>query len=547
MKKYYSICILMFFLLSCSSSKQKLIAEEVKHFKWEGANLYFLLIDRFYNGNSANDQLIPRTQPTGMLRGFEGGDLRGVIKKLDEDYFTKLGINAIWLSPVVEQIHGSVDEGTGNTYGFHGYWTKDWTAIDPSYGTKNDLKELVDKAHKKGIKIVLDAVINHTGPVTNTDPVWPNSWVRTSPKCTYNSYDSFINCTLVENLPDIKTESDENVTLPQHLIEKWKKEGRYETEVAELDAFFKETGYPRAPRYYIMKWLADYVLDYGIDGYRADTVKHTNENVWVDFQTICQNALNNYHKKHKTSSTVPFFTVGEVYGYSINGKKLYDFGDKKVDYFANGFSSLINFDFRNEANLDYETLFSKYNSILLGDLKGFSVMNYISSHDDGYPFDKKREKAFDAANKLLLAPGISQIYYGDETSRVLEVKDAVGDANLRSNMNWNDLTTNNQTRTILDHYQKLGKFRSRHIAIGAGEHKLIQITPNYWFSRKYENDVVVVGLNLPIGEKEVSVSGIYPDDTYLKDTYSNQVVKVVQGKVKILSEFTTVLLENAKN
>jgi alpha-amylase len=358
MKKIGLLLIIAITVLSCNSSKNLATKSNAKKpFIWENANVYFLLIDRFENGNPNNDNIIKRNKPTGKLRGFEGGDLRGIINKIDENYFTNLGINAIWMTPVVEQIHGSVDEGTGNTYGFHGYWTKDWTSIDPSYGTKADLKELVEKAHAKGIRIVLDAVINHTGPVTELDPVYPSDWVRTSPKCQYSNYENTIACTLVENLPDVLTESNANVELPPMLVEKWKKEGRYEEEVAELDAFFKKTGYPRAPKYYIMKWLADYILDFGIDGYRADTVKHTTEDVWKDFQAVCQMSFDEYKTKNptKTLDNNEFFTVAEVYGYSISSKKLYDFSDKKVNYYENGFNSLINFDFRNEAKLDYET------------------------------------------------------------------------------------------------------------------------------------------------------------------------------------------------
>jgi alpha-amylase len=70
------------------------------------------------------------------LRGFEGGDLRGITDKINEGYFSDLGINAIWFTPIVEQVHGFVDEGTGKTYGYHGYWAKDWTAIDPNFGTR---------------------------------------------------------------------------------------------------------------------------------------------------------------------------------------------------------------------------------------------------------------------------------------------------------------------------------------------------------------------------------------------------------------------------
>lgn len=535
--------------ISCNSTKEVTYKQQSKTpFVWESANVYFLLIDRFKNGNPANDKIINRTKPTGKLRGFEGGDIRGVIQKLDEGYFTDLGINAIWMTPVVEQIHGSVDEGTGNTYGFHGYWTKDWTAIDPSYGTRADLKELVDKAHSKGIRIILDAVINHTGPVTELDPVFPSDWVRTSPKCTYNSYDTFINCTLVENLPDVLTESNKEVSLPPMLVEKWKKEGRYEQEVAELDAFFKKTGYPRAPRYYIMKWLADYIADFGIDGYRADTVKHTYEDVWKDFETVCQSTFEEYKKNNpaKVLDDNKFFTVGEVYGYNISGKKFYDFGDKKVDYFINGFSSLINFDFRNEAKMNYEDLFSKYNSILQNDLKDYSVMNYISSHDDGYPFDKQREKIFEAGTKLLLTPGISQVYYGDETSRPLDIPGTQGDATLRSFMNWEEFEFNKTTYKIHEHYKKLGQFRANHPAIGAGIHKQISSTP-YVFSRTFVKnnykDEVVVGLDLPSGKKEINVGTIFANGTKVKDAYSGKTAIVENEKISIDTNYNIVLLE----
>lgn len=535
--------------ISCNSTKEVTYKQQSKTpFVWESANVYFLLIDRFKNGNPANDKIINRTKPTGKLRGFEGGDIRGVIQKLDEGYFTDLGINAIWMTPVVEQIHGSVDEGTGNTYGFHGYWTKDWTAIDPSYGTRADLKELVDKAHAKGIRIILDAVINHTGPVTELDPVFPSDWVRTSPKCTYNSYDTFINCTLVENLPDVLTESNKEVSLPPMLVEKWKKEGRYEQEVAELDAFFKKTGYPRAPRYYIMKWLADYIADFGIDGYRADTVKHTYEDVWKDFETVCQSTFEEYKKNNpaKVLDNNKFFTVGEVYGYNISGKKFYDFGDKKVDYFINGFSSLINFDFRNEAKMNYEDLFSKYNSILQNDLKGYSVMNYVSSHDDGYPFDKQREKIFEAGTKLLLTPGISQVYYGDETSRPLDISGTQGDATLRSFMNWEEFEFNKMTYKIHEHYKKLGQFRANHPAIGAGIHKQISSSP-YVFSRTFVKnnykDEVVVGLDLPSGKKEINVGTTFANGTKVKDAYSGKTAIVENEKISIDTNYNIVLLE----
>jgi alpha-amylase len=530
-------------VLSCKPVQE--VAKPVEQpFVWEASNLYFLLVDRFNNGDKSNDQIIKRNEPTGKLRGFEGGDLRGIIQKIDEGYFNRLGINAIWLNPIVEQIHGSVDEGTGNTYGFHGYWTKDWTAIDPSFGTRKDLKELVEKAHKNGIRIMLDAVINHTGPVTNIDTAYPNDWVRTSPKCTYNSYRNYIDCTLVENLPDVLTESNNNVELPPTLVEKWKKEGRYEQEVAELDAFFKKTGYPRAPKYYIMKWLSDYILDFGIDGYRVDTVKHVTEDVWTDFSKVCKEAFEQFKKNNpdKVLDNNPFFMVGEIYGYGIHGKRIYNFGDKKVDYFANGFDNLINFDFKGDANLDYETLFTKYNQVVQKDLKGGSIMNYVTSHDDGQPFDKKRQKTVEAGTKLLLAPGISQVYYGDESARILDVAGTQGDATLRSFMNWDDINNKPQTKQLMQHFQKLGQFRKKHPAIGAGKHQMITNSP-YTFSRTYKNDNVIVVLNANKGEKTIDVSTVFKNGVTIKDAYSNTSAKVINGKITITTDFEILLLE----
>ena len=517
-------------------------------FDWKAANVYFLLTDRFANGDPSNDNLIKRDLPTGVLRGFMGGDLKGITQKIEEGYFTNLGINAIWMTPIVEQIHGAVDEGTGNTYGFHGYWTKDWTAIDPSYGTKADLKELVEKAHAKGIRIVLDAVINHTGPVTELDPVLPDSWVRTKPKCTYDTYKNYIDCTLVENLPDIKTESNEAVELPPMLVEKWKKEGRYEEEVRELDAFFAKTGYPRAPKYYIMKWLADYITDFGIDGYRVDTVKHTTEDVWADFAKVCKDAFVAYKAANpkKVLDDNDFFLVGEVYGYGLHGKQIYDFGDKKVNYFENGFDFLINFDFKGDANKGYEELFSYYNKVLQNEMGTYSVMNYITSHDDGWPFDKKRERTFEAATKLLLTPGVAQVYYGDETARSLEIEGTQGDATLRSFMNWEDVQSNAKTKALLTHYQKLGKFRANHPAVGAGKHQKISNAP-YTFSRTYQKgdfkDTIVIALDAPKGAKTIQVSNAFAEGSKVRDAYSGMIGEVKNGKVEIHSTETIVLLE----
>ncbi|WP_299241998.1 alpha-amylase family glycosyl hydrolase [uncultured Aquimarina sp.] len=529
----------------------KPVTTENMPFIWEGANVYFLLADRFKNGDTTNDDVLERKKETGVLRGFEGGDIKGIIQKIEDGYFTNLGINALWVNPLVEQIHESVDEGTGNTYAFHGYWAKDWTTIDPNFGTYDDLKKLVEVAHQNGIRILMDVVINHTGPVTDKDPVWSDDWVRTTPQCTYKDYETAVKCTLVKNLPDVKTESDEEVKLPEALKAKWEKEGRLEAEMDELEIFFAKTGLKRSPRNYIIKWLTDYVKELGIDGYRVDTVKHVEEGVWGVLAEQAKVAFTEWKKNNpdKVLDNNEFYVLGELYGYGIDGKRFYDFGDRKVDYYANGFDNLINFQFKYDARqLNYEKLYSKYSTALQTGLIGKSVMNYISSHDDGDPFDKERKKTYESATKLLLTPGISQVYYGDETARSLIIEGAQGDATLRSNMNWEDLETE-ETKSLLLHWQKLGKFRKDHPAIGAGKHKMISETP-YVFSRTYKKeditDSVVVGLNLRKGTKTLKVNAVFKDGTVLTDVYSGTNVTVKDGSVTIKSDNDIVLLEAKK-
>lgn len=547
MKLHHCCMILLPLLLTSACDSPKADKPEAP-FVWEGANLYFLLTDRFYNGNPDNEVFFDRNRPTGKLRGFEGGDLRGVIQKIDEGYFTDLGINAIWLTPLVEQIHDAVDEGTGASYGFHGYWAKDWTKLDPNFGTEADLRELVEKAHAKGIRIVLDGVINHTGPVTKKDPVWPDDWIRTDTQCTYDNFEHTVSCNLVKNLPDVLTESNENVALPEILVEKWKAEGRYEQEMKELDVFFERTGYPRAPRFYIIKWLTDYILDFGVDGYRADTVKHTEEYVWKEFRDQCDYAFRTWKTNNpdKVLDDNSFFMVGEVYGYNIAGGQWYDYGDHKVNYFEIGFNSLINFGMKYDSNENYEQLFSKYSNLLNNELKDYTTLNYLTSHDDGQPFDQARERTYETATKLLLAPGISQVYYGDESARPLIIEGTDGDATLRSNMNWDDIARNPETKKLLQHWQKLGVFRKNHPAVGAGVHQMISETP-YVFSRVYQNsnftDKVVVGLDLPIGEKTISTGNIFSDGTKVRDAYSGISAVVKEGKVTLQSVFSILLIE----
>ncbi len=565
MRKPLLILLVLFFVVSCKEQQNSTVNKNVAitskpqdenykrktPFVWEGANIYFLLTDRFNNGNTANDTTLNRTNESAKLRGFMGGDISGITDKINDGYFNKLGVNAIWFTPVVEQIHGDTDEGTGNTYGYHGYWTKDWTALDPNFGTKEELEIMIKTAHKNGIRILMDVVLNHTGPVTEEDPVWPSDWVRTQPVCGFTTYENTTNCALVNNLPDILTESEEAVVLPDALLAKWKNEGRLTTELDELAVFFERTGYKRTPRAYIIKWLTDYVKDMGIDGYRVDTVKHADEKAWLELRKEAAIAFENWKKNHpdEVLDDNEFYMMGEVYNYGISGGRPFDFGDKKVDYFNHGFNSLINFDLKHDAKKNYEAIFKKYSDLLHEEFSGKGVVNYLTSHDDGNPFDKDRLFPYKSANILLLTPGTSQIYYGDESARDLTIEGTQGDATLRSFMNWNAIANDHETKNILSHWRKLGQFRDHHPAVGAGKHKKLNDKP-YVFSRTYleedYKDKVVVALDLPKGKKSIRVKGFFGDGTTLYDTYSETKVIVRDGKVDLNNDFSIALFELAE-
>ena len=126
-------------------------------FTWDNANVYFLLTDRFKNGNTANDHSYGRTldKDGKPLDGwdtnpgtFHGGDFAGVTQSIEEGYFDNLGVNAIWISAPYEQTHGYCDSGKGFAhYSYHGYYVLDYTETDANFGTKEEFKTLVDTAH----------------------------------------------------------------------------------------------------------------------------------------------------------------------------------------------------------------------------------------------------------------------------------------------------------------------------------------------------------------------------------------------------------------
>jgi alpha-amylase len=194
---------------------------------------------------------------------------------------------------------------------------------------------------------------------------------------------------------------------------------------------------------------------------------------------------------------------------------------------------------KSDAKASYEELFSSYSK--LANTPEHAVLNYMSSHDDGSPFDAMRERPLETATKLLLAPGAAQIYYGDELARPLKVEGAEGDANMRSFMNWEDLGKN---AAIRKHWSRLGMFRKAHPAIGAGVHLKLSDEP-YTFQRTRGDDKVVVALDVAKQGTAISVGNVFENGHIVRDAYTNEITRVVDGRAVFKRNKSVLLIESA--
>jgi alpha-amylase len=537
-------------------------------FSWDAATVYFVMTDRFLNGDPANDHAYGRGldaegapydfDPSGH---FHGGDLAGLTQKIEEGYFDALGVHALWITNPFEQIHGWIGGGEGDFqfYAYHGYWVLDFTELDAALGREADFRRFVDTAHAHGLRVVLDVILNHAGYPTLADmdafgfgaltdegrrtwrPAggenrhgyhdrfidyagadsawarwWGPEWVRAGlPGYDPCGDDEITQC--LGSLPDFKTASDTPVEIPVFLREKWGPE-KLAKERAELDAFFARTGYPRTPRYHLIKWVTDWVERYGIDGFRVDTARHVEPETWQALKREAVRALRAWKAAHpgKALDDLDFWMTGEVWGHGV----------ERDAYFDAGFDSLINFTFQPAAAapVDLDSLYAAYAGRINGD-PSFNVLSYLSSHDTRL-FDRTR--LVDAGTRLLMLPGGVVIYYGDETARPPGPDVSAADQPTRSPMNWDAVDAD-----VLAHWQKLGRFRRRHPAVARGAHRKLADAP-YAFHRHYasgtftDDVIVVMGAE---GRTRLNVSHVFPDDTVLRDAYTGKIAIVSYGLV----------------
>jgi glycosidase len=535
-----------------------------KPFTWDNANIYFVLTDRFYNGDQSNDHSYGRPQRDAWdtnIGTFHGGDIKGLIEKLEEGYFTALGTNAIWISAPWEQMHGWVGGKDGDFahYGYHGYYGLDFTSMDKNMGTVDEMREFVDLAHSMGIRVVLDVIMNHvayptivdmhefsygdTGGLSrdwtpnrhqgqdwhthneimnkNNAAAWSNwwgrDWIRADETAGYDNCGSGEINMCVGFLPDIKTETTTSVNLPPLLKNKWNKEANDFDDwiVPAAKQYRQELNI--APKDYMVKWLSSWVEEFGIDGFRVDTAKHVEIDRWGQLDNESNAALQKWRQNNPDKPGAhwddDFWMTAEVFGHGLG----------KSEYFDHGFDSVINFDFQGANKNDLEGLFSRYAHTINNDPE-FNMLSYISSHDTSL---YSREDLIQAGTALLLLPGGIQTFYGDETARPLGDGGSDPEQGTRSSMNWNHVNQN-----VLSHWQKLGQFRNNHLSIGAGDHRKLADRP-YTFARTYESDEItdeVVIATEAQGITAVTVAGIFADGEVVRDAYTGAEATVSDGK-----------------
>lgn len=580
----------------------KLLKEDP--FTWDNVNAYFVLTDRFYNGDTRNDHSYSRKNGLSgdeNVATFHGGDLAGLTQKLD--YFDKLGVNAIWITAPYEQVHGWVSgkDQKFPHYAFHGYYTLDWSSMDQNMGTVEELRTFVNACHSKGIRVIMDIVMNHVGYNNTQDMVtfkhgytehedgwlekalnpktgktewyandtvkwdndlWDNSWfgpwIRSFGYATGSEYGGSCG-----GLPDVKTELTTSVGIAPVHNTKWNsvdtaeyKASYYNPSVADTDWLSVNGNYRTdmnvAPADYQVAWLSAWVREVGIDGFRCDTAKHVEPFRWGQLKKACTAALEAWRSdstKSKLYNGVDtgaadwdesFWMTGECFGWtSTEGQGDY--------YTTGGFDSMINFSFNGSqgsgVSSDYpsESTWSSYININKNqDSDNNGNRNNVLTYLSSH--DTKLCRPSDAiaqGTMFTLLPGGIQIYYGDESSRP-QAYLGCGDTDMmtRGDMNWDEIEGSKKAQVA--HWGKVGNFRKYNPAVGAGVGSGTKRT----YSGAAGENKVAIGID----GTSVDVSGLFADGTTVYNWYDGQSSVVSGGKVTFAGGTTSIpILVSEKN
>lgn len=473
--------------------------KNAKDFDWDESVIYFMVTDRFFDGNESNNTASgAQTYGKDNAGLYHGGDFAGITQKLD--YLEDLGINTIWITPIVENIPGVQVTGEGAddvpyNAAYHGYWASDFTKLNPTLGTEEEFQTLIDQAHNRGIRIMVDIVVNHAGYDTDF-----GNMIRSGDDIVSGSdqKDS------LSNLPDFKTEDP-------------------------------------AVSAQLVKWQTQWVKDFGIDYFRVDTVKHVENDTWAELK----NAL--------TEVDSDFKMIGEYAGggYASNGNTLgtgemdsdldFDFNDQATNFVKGNISSV-------------ESFLTSRNSVLNNT---YMTGQFLGSHDEdgfkkklldgGMAEDAATAASMVAASLQITAKGQPVIYYGEEIGQT-GLNNYPYQTN-RYDFDWSIVSNDNKT---YQHYKKMLSIRNAYTDVFArGDRKTIVASDEKGYdivSRSYQGTKLYVGLNIKGAAQTVEIPVSENNGTVLKDLYSGKTYTVSNGKIKVIipaaTDGGTVVLKN---
>jgi glycosidase len=294
-------------------------------------NFYFVMADRFENGDTTNDRggltgdrLVTGFDPTA--RGFyNGGDLKGLLNRID--YIRGMGTTSIWLTPSFKNKAVQLEDGP--SAGYHGYWITDFTQIDPHLGSNAELRALVDAAHKRGMKVYFDIITNHTADVIGYDSGARKPYVgkdvapyRTASGQPFDDRDfagtnAFPPLDPATSFPPgyrpVLDPAEQNLKQPAWLNDVTLYHNRGDTTFVGENSYYGDffglddlfTEHPRVVRGMIDIYKT-WIRDFGVDGFRIDTMKHVNDEFWQAFGP----EVLSYARAHGKRE---FFMFGEVF------------------------------------------------------------------------------------------------------------------------------------------------------------------------------------------------------------------------------------------
>ena len=488
-------------------------------FDWDEAVIYFAVTDRFFDGNTSNnDAYGVKDYNTGDKGGssYHGGDFAGLTQKLD--YLKDLGVNTIWITPIVENITSDQHDADTDTatYGYHGYWASDFTKLNKHLGTEEEFAALIDAAHSRGMKLMVDVVLNHAG--YGTEKYFNNILEGADGKKIKMLRDS-------SNTVSGDDKQDALSDLPDFV-----------TEDAEV-------------RNQLIKWQTDWMEKYKIDYYRVDTVKHVDSTTWSAFKNSLTKVNPDFKMIGEYSGAGYANTAGELGTGSMDALLDFDFNDFAKDFVGGKISTVENSLLKRNAALN--------NTATMG--------NFLNNHDDDTLQEllvKKSglsaEEAYNlmkvAATLQITAKGQPVIYYGDELGQA-GANDWPYQTN-RRDFDWTELEAQKtNSNSIYNHYKTMLSIRNAYTDVFArGSRTSILSSDEDGYdviARSYGDTTLYVGMNINKKATEVTIpvsaeAGSKMENLYDGNEYTVSADKTVTVSIPAAKDGGTVILTEVK-